>query len=432
MDNESRVFDNELSIRQDRIKKSLLVYVALFNAMLIIGLLRLSYNGISWLEFSSFLTSDVPWLPDQVVHQPIYGVHYFGDFYLPFRFVTEANPYSPVQPYNLILPFGQITFQALGFLSPGWAYLVFLVSTFLTLFLALNYILSISNKLDKFHKRIIALLLILLSFPIITAVDRGAYVLLVASAFAWLTGYLIKNTLGEKEVFFVALVLSFLISAKVYLLPFLVIIWFFKSRKLTVLTFGLFILSNALCSYFFGGPNVVIGQLSHAFLVGSGSTGIEILFKSQSFSGLTANIVSATGIQLDERFFVFTISYLPGFVFLLATVFIGKMRKLPFEFVMIFAMSFFQYLAPVSYVYTGVWATVSAALLINYYIGKSKAEEERVLLVVAIGVLSQLLPFHVYENYRVVIPTCWVLSVIIAFVMLVRQERGNLEKSFKL
>ena len=426
MENQSKNYDDAILIRIDIVKKSILVYVALFNAMLLVGLLRLSYSGTNWLEFSSFLTSDGPWLPDGLIHKPVYGLHYFGDFYLPFRFVTEANPYLPVNIFNLILPFGQLPFQALGFLNPSSAYTVFLIATFFVLFFALNYVLSISDKLDKFHVKVISLILILFSFPIITAVDRGAYVLLVASAFAWVTGYLIKNNLGKTETFFIAIVLAFLISAKVYLLPLLIIIWFFKSRSLATLTFGLFLLTNALFSYFFGGPNVVVNQLAHAFLVGSGYTGIEILLRSQSFGGLAANIVNATGIQVDDRMFVFTISYLPGFIFLVATIFVGKIKRLPFELIMIFALSYFQYLAPVSYVYTGVWATASIAILINFYIDKSKLEDVKILLVVAIGILSQLLPFHVYENYKLIIPTCWAVSVTIAFIMILRQKNLTL------
>jgi hypothetical protein len=432
MENKSKNFTDNVLLRLEIIKRFILVYVALFNVILVVGLLRLSYRGINWLEFSSYLTIDGPWLPDGLVNEPVYGLHYFGDFILPFRFATEANPYLPVNVFNLILPFGQIPFQVLGFLSPSSAYIVFLIATFLILFFALNYILSISNHLDKFHVIVISLILILFSFPIITAVDRGAYVLLVASAFAWLTGYLIKNNLGKTEAFLIAIVLSLLISAKVYLLPLLVIIWFFKSRSLATLTFGLFLLTNALFSYLFGGPNVVISQLAHAFLVGSGSNGIEILLRSQSFGGLAANIVNSAGIQVDGRINVFMISYFPGFVFLIATVLVGKIRKLPFELVMIFALSFFQYLAPVSYVYTSVWATVSMAILINFYIYKSKLEDRKILLVVAVGLLSQLLPFHVYENYKVIIPTCWAVSATIAFIMILRQKNRHQDQSFML
>jgi hypothetical protein len=423
MENQNKNYTDIILSRLDTIKKSTLAYVALYNAMLVVGLLRLSYNGTNWLEFSSFLTNDGPWLPDGLIHKPIYGLHYFGDFYLPFRFVTEANPYLPVNIFNLILPFGQLPFQALGFLNPSSAYIVFLITTFVILFFSLNYVLSISNLLDKFHVRLLSLIIILFSFPIITAVDRGAYVLLVAAAFAWVTGYLIKNNLGKAEAFLIAILLAFLISAKVYLLPLLIIIWFFKSRSLATLTFGLFLLTNALFSYFFGGPNVVISQLAHAFLVGSGYTGIEILLRSQSFGGLVANIVNSTGMQVDDRMFVFMISYLPGFAFLIATVLVGKIKKLPFELVMIFALSFFQYLAPVSYVYTSVWASVSIAILINFYIDKSKLEDTKILLVVAIGLLSQLLPFHVYENYKLIIPTCWAVSVTIALIMILRQKK---------
>lgn len=401
--------------RHDQINIAILFYFSVYITLLMIGLFNLSYKGIPWLTFASFKSDDSPWLPTGVEYIPIYQNHYFGDFYLPFQFVNEANPYFPENPFNLIFPLGQLPFQLLGFMTPGFAYLAFLFTSVIIFFISLNLILGISQQLKTYEKYFYSFISIACSFPIVTAVDRGAYVLLVAAALAFVIGYLIKFELNIKSEIFIALGLAFLISAKIYLLSLIVIIWFFKSQRLAILTIIFFTFCNFLLSFTFGGPRIVISQLLFAFQTGSASYDPNLLSGSLSFSGLIFNSMNL--LKITNEVPVEILGFLPGFLYLLFTVLICKFAAFHFNLIIIVSMSFFQYITPVSYVYTGVWATISAALLINYYLSISNSDENKLIFVLAMGILSQLIPIHLFENYKLVIPFLWLLTIFFIYSM---------------
>jgi hypothetical protein len=391
--------------------KAPLIYALVYCVVLVISLFRESYSNFSFLEQASFRGSDEPWLPSGLIPEPVLGKHFFGDFYLPFRFVTEANPYFPENIFNNILPFGQISYQILSVFRVNDAFYVY---TFLALYIfsvGVKNILFASKRIGSVDAYLLSVFIILFSFPIITAVDRGANVLLVAGIMCVAVAMLMKENISRGNQFTLVLLLAYSISAKIYLLPLLIFVWIFYSKKVATQTLLLTIFLNVLFSFQFGGPIQVFRQLELSFRTSSASANPDLLFGSLSQSGLLAQILKHLGAFPENQYLITAIGFLPGFVLLCAIIMICKFLQLSFVFVLVLSLSCFQYMTPVSYVYTGVWASISIALLASAKMGGLAENEKVIFPFLYFGVCTQLLPIHIFEQYRLLIPFCWFLTI---------------------
>jgi hypothetical protein len=387
-------------------------YSIVFTFILVISLFKSSYDSFQFLPHASFQASDMPWLPVDENTPPLIGAHYFGDFYLPFTFVNYANPYSPTTVFNLILPFGQIPFQSLGILGMNFAFTFFILFSLATMFFGIRKILRNTTTLNKIETNLLSTFLIVFSFPIITAIDRGAYVLLVSALASYILAVLTSEKKNSRHPILMSFLLAFIVSAKLYLLPILIFVWLFYSKKLAVVSLFVFFATNLILSFQYGGPMVVVNQMKFALEGMSAATNPEMLLGSLSFSGLIAQTLNSFGLFPSNRILITALSFLPGAVFLCLTILTCKKLKVDINLVYLLGLSVFQYVSPVSYVYTGIWATISSAFLIKFYLVSYAKEDNLLLYAVTFGICSQTLPLHILDTYRTVIPLCWFVTVI--------------------
>lgn len=411
--------------------RALLVYAVIYVSIFIIALFRESYSDFSFLEQASFRGSDEPWLPSGLVAEPILGKHFFGDFYLPFRFVNEANPYFPENPFNNILPFGQISYQILSLFTVNDAFYIYSFIALLVFAVGIKKILLSTRNIEKVEANLLSVFILFFSFPIITAVDRGANVLLVAGVICIVVALLTTDDFSRKNQIITVLLLSYSISAKIYLLPLLIFIWIFFSKKIAIQTLLLTLFLNVIFSFQFGGPLVVFRQLDLSFRTSSASANPDLLFGSLSQSGLAAHFLKFLGAFPENKLLITAIGFLPGLTLLFVIVYVCMILKLRNTFVLILALSCFQYMTPVSYVYTGVWASVSIALLVSARLCGLSENEKLIAPVLYVGVCTQLLPIHIVEEYRLLIPFFWFATICSVFWIAVKfqHERKSQRKS---
>lgn len=395
--------------------KALLAYAMFYCTIFIIAIFRESYSDFSFLEQASFRGSDEPWLPSGLIAEPILGKHFFGDFYLPFRFVNEANPYFPENPFNNILPFGQISYQLLSLFKVNDAFYIYSFTALLVFAVGIKKILLSSRNLGKTEANLLSVMILLFSFPVITAVDRGANVLLVAGVICIVVAILISENTSRNDQIILVFLLAYSISAKIYLLPLLIFVWIFYSKKIAIQALLLTLFLNILFSFQFGGPLIVFRQLSLSFRTSSASANPDLLFGSLSQSGLVAQFLKFLGAFPENKFLITAIGFLPGFTLLCVIILVSKILQLRMIFVLILALSCFQYMTPVSYVYTGVWASISIALLASAKLCGLSENEKSVSPFLYLGICTQLLPIHILAQYRLLIPFFWFVTISVVF-----------------
>ena len=400
--------------------KALLVYAVIYVSIFAIALFRESYSDFSFLEQASFRGNDEPWLPSGLVAQPILGKHFFGDFYFPFRFVNEANPYFPENPFNNILPFGQISYQILSLFRVNDAFYIYSFLALLVFAVGIRKILLSTRSIETAEANLLSVFILFFSFPIITAVDRGANVLLVAGVICTVVVLLTIEDFSRKNQIITVFLLSYSISAKIYLLPLLVFVWIFFSKKIAIQTLFLTLFLNVLFSFQFGGPLVVFRQLDLSFRTSSASANPDLLFGSLSQSGLAAHVLKFLGAFPENKLLITAIGFLPGLTLLIVIVYVCMILELRNTFVLILALSCFQYMTPVSYVYTGVWASVSIALLVSARLSSLSENEKLIAPILYLGVCTQLLPIHIIEEYRLLIPFFWLTTICSLFWIAVK------------
>jgi hypothetical protein len=391
--------------------KTAIAYAICYCFVFAIALFKESYFDFSFLGQASFPGNDEPWLPSGLIAEPVLGSHFFGDFYLPFRTVNEANPYSPDNPFNNILPFGQISYQLLGLFRVNDAFYIYTFTAILIFAIGIRKILLFSENIEKAEANLFSVFILLFSFPIVTAIDRGANVLFVAGVICWVSVFLMSKKISRMNHLILVLLLVYTISAKMYLLPLLIFIWLFYSKRTATQALVLFFFLNILFSFQFGGPAIVFRQLELSLRTFSASENPDLLFGSLSQSGLIAQSMRFLGVFPENKFMLIAIGFLPGLILLCVVILVSRILQLKLILVLSLALSCFQYMTPVSYVYTAVWASISIALLTSAKLNGLSEIENLIFPVLYAGVCTQLLPIHIFEHYKFLIPLCWFLTM---------------------
>jgi hypothetical protein len=382
------------------------------------------------LEQASFRGNDEPWLPSGLSPQPIIGQHFFGDFYLPFRFVNEANPYSPENPFNNILPFGQIGYQILGLFAVNDAFFVYTLTLLVVMVFGIKRIFNKVANFSSSESFMLSIFIVCFSFPIVTGLDRGANVIFVGALMSWFIALSMDRSGSTAEDFVMVAILAYTISAKIYLLPLLIFVWLFSSRKIATLSFFAIIFLNLISSFQFGGPYTVYQQLKFGFEAASASANPDLLFGGVNFSGLISHALYALGYFPQNKVVIAGIGFIPGLVLVCTIIWVSKQLNLRIPMIFSLALCTFQYVAPVTYVYTGVWASISVALLLAMYKNGFSKNEKEVGLVLLIGVCFQLLPVHILSEFRIVLPILWlvtILTIVLLTVIVIRKPHNTRE-----
>lgn len=211
-----------------------------------------------------FTENDPSWVPEGYIQEPIIGVHYFGDFQLYRAWSLQHNPYDV--GYNATyLPIFHFVWKVINYFPLQFSFLMYLLLTFLSLFLAIfhiskKYNLSVLNILN------ITFTFGILSLPFIVDIDRGNFQTIVVS----LASLYMINILNEKKSIFNFLLILICASIKPYYLLFIL----FQGKSLLKLKYISFLLGF-----------VLLNILSMQIITSKLYFGFKSLFLALSFYG---------------------------------------------------------------------------------------------------------------------------------------------------
>ena len=403
-------------IKIDTRSSIIFVYLFLFFLVLTASLYLTSYQGFNLLAQASFQAADKPWLPEGSTASPLITNHFFGDFYLPHTLANFHNPYSPLTPFMNILPLGLVTFNFLGIFSVGSAFIIYTaISLGATLF-GIWKILSTVKAFNSFSRIMTTLVLVFASMPVVIAIDRGAYVLLTVGLLSIIiSGLLIEGHIRNSS-WILAFLFAFALSSKLYLVAFLAVIFLIGNRKLVYKTVLLFVSLNVILSFQFGGPAVVVKQMIYSYIYFDTSKDPQLLLGSLGFIGGISNLLNSFSSFTPNEEILVKISWIPGVLFYIVTFLIFKYALISDKEFLVFGLSTVQYFVPISYSYTGVWASVSSAIALTLMVSDKSGKHRKSSYLLLIGCLMQIFPFQFINSYRIIIPVLWFL-IFVFFVL---------------
>lgn len=206
---------------------------------------RLYYpNGPTLVSRVSFEISDKPWMPPGIDAVPIVGEHFFGDLQLPLAWARYPNPWQEDLEWKAnFLPLGKWILIPFSYLPLTLAFGIYFIGSLLLLYIsARKLLLHISDSkllTDWKVSLILFLVLLVLSRPVLTDLDRGNFYCLAISL--WILAFICLRE--GRDTQFILLMLC-LTSLKWFLI--LPMIPFLFERKFNLslkLTFWLIILN---------------------------------------------------------------------------------------------------------------------------------------------------------------------------------------------
>jgi len=400
-------------------------YSLLFIGLVLLALFAESYYKYNLIQSISYQPADQPWLPPSVGGSAIVGNHYFGDFQLPYFFIKDANPYLPNNLFNNILPLGQLTFEFFRIFTLKAATCLFLIISIAIYAMAIFRLLSISKNLSITDRTIISLMIVGFNAPVISAIDRGAPVLIVCGIVAMMIPGIIKNSFSKSEIWRYSFFLSWAMSAKIYLIPFVLLLFWITNRKIVYYSTSLFLFLNLICSFLFGGVAPVARQLYSSLHAFSGVNNVALLQNSISFTGGLEQIIQRFFHHQNLILFIAKIGFFPGLVLMGVLYFSAYRSYVDKHYVLIIGFSMFQYISPVSYAYTAVWAGAALAMLIAFYTQEEINLYDRASLPLVIGVMSQMIPTLLPTIYRWATPVLWFASLIMFYYVISRINKKD-------
>jgi hypothetical protein len=334
-------------------------YASIFVSLFLLIFLYNSYREIPYLDNLFTMPKEPPWLPDGIQPIALMGQHYFGDFQLPYVMANQSNPYSTGNVFNNILPLGYAILLFLGNFSLHVAMVVNLSFTLIVYFFAFYLLQNRFGVKSGFFQPFI-----LLNMPLLWALDRAAAILLIAPLFvvgyclvAFNDGTRFKNHSGY-------IILAFCISAKIYLLPAIILLVIgsqISRSKLSWIT-AYFITGNFLTSFLFTGPIDAFKQIYFSL---NATTDNDFSNVRSDFSINFAHNIVLFANQFNFPWLV-NKSILSGvgvFCFLVSAIIVYTHKSREISLVM--SLSMIQYFASVSFMYTSIWTIFALILLIK-------------------------------------------------------------------
>ncbi len=311
----------------------------------------------------SFKIEDQPWLPGERVATPYFGRHFFGDLNLGVGYSTFSNPFdSSLTVPNQTPPLGTLFFRIFLILGVNNVLVIFL---FINLIALLIIFYLTSHYRDLLQNNALYILIVTTSFPLLFLFDRGAVHLIVISLIIC-SLYLLARS--KHLIFLMSSILACSIKPQSFIIIFLILIYFKKSRLLWNFMF-LFVITNAFALYFFFEGNLLFKFQSYLFASSfySGGRGVGYVMDSTSLIGLISRIQEFfIGIDLTSKnLLIFDNFFLvPGLLYVLGLLIILKSYRFSLWLTLGLILSTFSLVLPASMTYTLVWA-IPALLLFS-------------------------------------------------------------------
>jgi hypothetical protein len=364
----------QFGFSQQSLSKYLYVLFVVFYPLFLFQAWIIQYfnsgSPFNYVSRITFAIVDPPWLPPNIILNPLLGSHFFGDLLLGFGYSMSLNPYDPalVLP-SQTLPVGLLFFKFMGIFGQDYLLLIYLILNLISIIWIIKTLLH-TNQLIGYHG--ILILLCITSLPVLFAIDRGAVHLITLAL-------LLKNLQKFLELKYMQSVLLCLvvISIKPNFL-FGIILFLILMRKLSYI-FVVF-LSTAIINFlvlvfmFSGSVLDQINGFLKATSLYAGERGISWIQDSVSIVGLmNKSIGFFWGNEVAFNFILKYSSYLwiPGIIYFLIIILIIKYHNCDNWLKVGLILSALSMILPASMTYTLVW-TFPAILIIsgNGYLSK--------------------------------------------------------------
>lgn len=347
------------------------------------------------------------WLPHGTISQPIIKDHYFGDFQLFFDTVKFTNPYAELNKYNVFLPLGLLPFKILSIFSIRIAFAIYL---FLSILLYLISIKIWFNDMEKSTSRIMIAILLFCNIPLLCAIDRGNSAIIAASLASIVIFGVFEKRPSLRNDLLIAITFSLLLSIKIYCIAILLLLILRKRLRLLYLTLLLFISLNLVLSYVFDNPLSILRQLEVSFSYMSGSHDVDMLRTGTGFNSLIINIQQSLGSYFPFKtaigIFVAN-TWAISLLYIVIVVFLLRKFSSDRELVMLIVISIFQYLPPIAYQYTNIWAGIAAAGIGSRLAKNSRTINHRLYSVILASLFLHLIYLPAKFNFWIAGPMSW-------------------------
>jgi hypothetical protein len=326
------------------------------------------YAGHSIISDLSFPATDPSYIPPDTHSPPAFGVHYFGDFEIIATFGRSIyGPYVPGPVPQAYGPLAYVIAKTLVLVGswPGGVFLFLGVTTVL-------FVLAVRCLLGSTASALLVALLCVFTGPMIIALDRGNFEVLLAVCFVL---YAFAYLTDRRWMLILSLAIAVAIKAYVALL----ILTLVRERRwrdiglVVIVSSGIY----AVCFFILGGG---IAQTLPAFIHGN----ISYESNAQQGSILLGTVSAAGGIfkmiyllSGSSHFADFIghqstfVIQLPGLIALLICVAIVALgsdgeRRTQRELVLVAALATTQLVPAATYPYAAVAMVVELCVLIRY------------------------------------------------------------------
>lgn len=389
------------------------VYLAVFVVSVISSLALLFYTQKDLYSIWSFQVSDPPWLPPGIAPTNIVGPHTFGDFQLPYTLALDSNPYG-WSFYNVTMPLGFILFSILTILPIKTATFVFLIGGLLFFAKVLrDYFGNSRNSL------IFTNIFLFFSLPILICLDRGG-LQIIALAFMFKGLYLCNKKADTKSNFenvMKYLYLAIAVSMKIYLIIPIALIMIIEKKtfEFSKKFLTIFISTNFVLSFFYGGPLNVIRGLIQGYLFQTGESDPGWIYGGVSLSKFFASLyfyghtfTESMAFATDFQNYVFV----PGVLYILFITSLIIRQPFSKNYKIVISLSTVFLVTPVSGAYTLTVTSFMAALIFNDLSQFSSFRMATKLRYFALTmvIFTSMLPIPT-KYYLTIIPGLWIIHL---------------------
>jgi len=331
------------------------------------------YRQIPVNDSLSFLANDLPWMPIHTQAVTIIGVHYFGDFQLPYAWAINVrhslSPYLSSQYPANVPPFEILCFIPFTLLSVGPATILFLVISIFVYVMPIWFLLS---PMGSSSRIVVIALFVLVSGPFVAMLDRGNAIGIVIGLVSWSV-----VAWRSRHWYLCGALLVAAISIKVYPVALLVVpIAFRRYRFAAWVLLSAVILNLAALAVIPGGflrnlrtvvPSMTSMQLGHQSLYAS--WGVYSI--APKLAGLLFGPSAGNGLLAPGRLTV----WLPSLLYLVCIYYIIRRNRVPQWCWGPLAVASIQLIVPQSGSYAAGWVSLGSIWFASNLISRENGSE---------------------------------------------------------
>jgi Glycosyltransferase family 87 len=317
------------------------------------------YRAISVSTQLSGPPNDKPYMPPPTTAKAIIGIHYFGDFQLPYGYATNLrhsiSPYLGQLIHTQYPPIAQVFFLPFTFLPLRASALTYL---FLSAVVFLVPLWLLLKPLNPEYRVMFLTLTAVLTTPFIALLDRGNDIGVVVGLITW--G--IWAWKSERWILCGAF-LAAAIALKVYPASLLIVPFGLRRYKFAALVAASAVFVNLLAFLFYPGGFVenVVGWAKA--IPNSAAVPVQQLLSSTSlYSTIPKTAGLVLGPSAADRLLApgGIVTWLPTILYVGGVYLVIRLGRVPQWCWGPLSLASIQLCVPVSYVYTTSWASVAA------------------------------------------------------------------------